>query len=89
MHRICWHPVLRFRWYGPCVSSSALGSLFVRVKLILHCSDNVYVIFDGPSSECPPIPRVGDQIECEGKMYHLEGIQHSYTEEVVTINLLA
>ncbi|MBE7158423.1 MAG: hypothetical protein INR62_08325 [Rhodospirillales bacterium] len=61
----------------------------MMVKLILHCMDRDEVLFEGPAQDCPPVPRVGDEIACHDKVYKLEGVRHVHSEHGVTIHLLA
>lgn len=61
----------------------------MTVRLHLHCIDKELMVFEGAPADCPPIPQIGVEIECEGKMYRLEGVRYTYTDSGVDIHLLA
>ena len=61
----------------------------MTIQAILHCFDREEMLYDGPSSGCPPIPRIGTQIERDGHFYTLEGLRYVYAEDVLVIHFLA
>jgi hypothetical protein len=59
------------------------------VSLILHVEAGEILLFQGPATDCPPIPRAGDEILHDTRRVKLEGIQYWYNEDHVEIALLA
>jgi hypothetical protein len=56
---------------------------------VLHLQSEDVLLFHGTASECPPIPRAGDEVMHASRRVKLEGIQYSYQNEHVEISLLA
>lgn len=61
----------------------------MTVSLILHIKSGEVLLFRGPATDCPPIPRVGDEVMHALRRLKLEGIQYTYNEGHVEIALLA
>jgi hypothetical protein len=59
------------------------------VSLVLHVQSGDVLLFRGAASECPPIPRAGDQIVHESRRVRLEGISYRYEDGDVQISLFA
>jgi hypothetical protein len=61
----------------------------MTVSLKLHFADAELLLFRGAATDCPPIPRIGDEILHDTRRLKLEGIQYRYIEGHVEIALLA
>lgn len=61
----------------------------MHVRLVLHIADGDLLLFDGPPTECPPLPRPGDEIVHEHHRVRVEGIRHQYCADHLEISLLA
>ncbi len=61
----------------------------MTVTIILHCIDREEVLYEGPARDCLPIPQVGSEIECDKKVYRLEGLRYQYEPDRLTVHLLA
>ena len=61
----------------------------MTISLMLHVQNADVLLFHGAPSDCPPIPRTGDEILHENRRVRLEGIQYKYGREHVEISLLA
>jgi hypothetical protein len=59
------------------------------VSLVLHTYRGDKVLFLGPASECPPIPRTGEEILHQSRRLRLEAIQYRYRKDHLEIALLA
>lgn len=59
------------------------------VNLVLHVESGDVLLFSGDASECPPIPRAGDQIVHESRRVRLEGISYQHRDGNVQISLFA
>jgi hypothetical protein len=59
------------------------------ISLVLHIQSGDVLLFHGSASECPPIPRAGDEIMHESRRVRLEGIRYKYQDEHVEISLFA
>jgi hypothetical protein len=59
------------------------------VSLVLHVQSGDVLLFRGAASECPPIPRTGDELVHESRRVKLEGISYQYREGDVQISLYA
>ncbi len=63
--------------------------LSMTVSIVLHVADEDLLLFAGQNSDCPPIPRVGDEIIHEERRVRLEGIRYQYQADHLEIGLLA
>jgi hypothetical protein len=70
-------------------SEQLTNALPVSVCLMLHVADGDFVLFDGPPGECPPVPRLGDEIVYEHRRVRVEGVRHQYWAGRMQISLLA
>jgi hypothetical protein len=61
----------------------------MTISLVLHLQSEDVLLFHGTASECPPIPRAGDEVMHASRRVKLQGIQYSYQNEHVEISLLA
>lgn len=61
----------------------------MNIRLILHVLDADLLLFDGPVSQCPPIPRIGEEIVHDQRRVLLEGVRYSYRDDHWEISLLA
>ena len=59
------------------------------VSLLLHVQSGDLLLFRGAASECPPIPRAGEEIVHESRRVKLEGISYQYQDGNVQISLFA
>ena len=75
----------------PVVSCQRLAhSLFImKIDVVLYVLDGEHLLFTGQVSECPPIPRVGEEIRHGNLRVRLEGVQYRYQAESVEVALLA
>jgi len=61
----------------------------MTIHIALHLIDDNVLLFDGLPAECPPIPRVGEEIVHEKRRLRLEGICYHYMADHLEIGLLA
>jgi hypothetical protein len=61
----------------------------MTISLVLHVRSGDVLLFHGSASECPPIPRAGDEIMHQSRRVKLEGIRYEYESEHVEISLFA
>jgi hypothetical protein len=61
----------------------------MNIRIVLHVHDEDLLLFAGQPTDCPPIPRVGDEIIHEDRRVQLEGIRYHYRAENLEIGLLA
>lgn len=59
------------------------------ISLMLHVQGADVLLFQGSANDCPPIPRMGEEIVHEDRRVRLEGIQYKYEIEHLEISLLA
>lgn len=64
-------------WIRRSLEEAQVVKLMVR---IVDRAENVYDWFIGPPQECPPIPRVGEQIECGVGTGTVNRIEHAVEE---------
>ena len=61
----------------------------MHIRIVLHVVDGDLLLFAGLAAQCPPIPRVGDEIIHEERRMRLEGIRYHYRADHLEIGLLA
>jgi hypothetical protein len=61
----------------------------MNIRIVLHVFGGDHLLFFGPSADCPPIPRSGDEIVHEQHRVRLEGICYQYRPNELEIALLA
>ena len=61
----------------------------MTIHVVLHVADGDLLLFAGNTADCPPIPRVGDEIIHENRRVRLEGIRYQYRADHLEIGLLA
>jgi hypothetical protein len=59
------------------------------IRLVLHVQSGDVLLFHGSASDCPPLPRTGDEIMHENRRVKLEGIRYHYGDGQVEISLFA
>lgn len=59
------------------------------VSVTLHVEAGTVLLFHGPATDCPPIPRTGDEVVHDTQRVRLEGIEYRYKDGDVEIALLA
>jgi len=65
-----------------------LSSMLVRLILVSQGKSGI-LLYDGPSSECPPIPRPGDEIVHEKTHVRVECVRHHYWANQADILVVA
>lgn len=61
----------------------------MNIRITLHIVEGDLLLFDGAPTECPPLPRAGDEIIHDQRRVRLEGIRYHYGPEQLEISLLA
>lgn len=61
----------------------------MKIHVVLHVADGDHLLFAGTPSECPPIPRVGEELIHKERRVRLEGIRYQYGADHLEIGLLA
>lgn len=61
----------------------------MTISVVLHVLSGDVLLFHGAPHECPPIPRMGDEIMHDERRVKLEGIRYSYQQDHVQISLFA
>ena len=61
----------------------------MTVRLLLYTHGEGIVLYEGHPSECPPIPRPGDQVCHERKLLRVEKVHHQFWANHVEVWLFA
>ena len=61
----------------------------MTVRLVLHILGAGVLLYEGLLSECPPIPRPGDEIVHEKNRVRVESVRHHYWVNQVEVSLLS
>jgi len=48
----------------------------LKIHVVLHLADGDHLLFAGTPSECPPIPKAGDELIHKERRVRLEGIRY-------------
>ena len=65
------------------------AQITMNIRIVLHVAEKDLLLFSGPSEQCPPIPRTGDEIVHGERRVRLEGICYQYGADHLEIGLLA
>jgi hypothetical protein len=63
--------------------------MIMNIRIVLHVIDEDVLLFAGHPADCPPVPRIGDELIHEERRVRLEGIRHTYRADHLEIQLLA
>lgn len=61
----------------------------MTIHIVLHVVDGDHLLFAGLPADCPPIPRVGDELVHNHRRVRLEGVRYQYSVDHLEIALLA
>jgi len=61
----------------------------MNIRIVLRVVDEDLLLYAGSPAECPPIPKMGDEIIHHGRRVRLEGIRYQYGTDQLEISLLA